>query len=53
MRRKARLTLAIVFLAVSAPLLSACYTVRGAGQDLNAAGQGLSNTAERATNYKP
>ena len=53
MRTKARLALAIVFLAATAPLLSACYTARGAGEDLKAAGQSISNTAEQHTPYKP
>lgn len=53
MGTRARLVLAIVLLTATAPFLGACYTVRGAGQDLKAAGKGLSNTAERATRYKP
>jgi predicted small secreted protein len=53
MQTKARLALAIVVLAASAPLLGACYTTQGAGQDLKAAGQGISSTAEQHTPYKP
>jgi predicted small secreted protein len=53
MRTKARLVLAIVMLTATAPLLSACYTTRGAGQDLQAAGQGISNAASDHTKYKP
>jgi predicted small secreted protein len=53
MRMKTRLVLAIALLTAAAPLLSACYTTRGAGEDLKAAGQGISNSADRNTNYKP
>lgn len=53
MRKNARLVLALVALAVATPMLSACYTTQGAGKDLNAAGQGISNAADKNTNYKP
>jgi predicted small secreted protein len=53
MRRKLAIVLAVVALAGTAPLLSACYTTRGAGEDLQAAGHGLEHSAERNTNYRP
>ena len=36
-----------------APLLSACYTAQGMGQDMQAAGKGISNSADKNTGYKP
>ncbi len=53
MQRKLAIVLAVVALAGTAPLLSACYTTRGAGEDLQAAGHGLERSAERNTNYRP
>jgi len=51
MRSEARLALVIVILAVAAPLLSACHTAQGAGEDLQAAGKGITNSAEKHTGY--
>ena len=53
MRQNLRLCLGLVVLLAAMPLLSACYTAQGAGQDLQAAGQKLSNSADRNTTYKP
>jgi len=53
MRKKLALVLVILGLAVTTPLLSACNTTAGAGQDLQAAGRGLENSAERNTTYRP
>lgn len=53
MRKSRRLCLGLTMLLAAAPLLSACYTARGAGQDMQAAGQKLSNSADKNTNYKP
>lgn len=53
MRRKLAIALAIACLLGTAPLLSACYTAHGAGQDLQAAGHSLSNSAADNTHYKP
>ena len=53
MQRKLAIVLAVMALAGSAPLLSACYTARGAGQDLQAAGHGLEHSAEQNTTYRP
>jgi predicted small secreted protein len=53
MQRKLAFVLTLVALAGTAPLLSACYTTRGAGQDLQAAGQGIEHSAEKNTTYRP
>lgn len=53
MRAQARLLLTLAALAAAAPLLSACYTTRGAGEDLSAAGKGIEHSADRNTSYKP
>jgi predicted small secreted protein len=53
MRRKLTLAFAVATLLGAAPLLSACYTTQGAGQDIQAAGRGLSNTADQHTHYAP
>jgi predicted small secreted protein len=53
MRKNARLLLTLAGLVAVAPLLTACYTARGAGEDLSAAGKGLTNSADRNTGYKP
>jgi predicted small secreted protein len=53
MRRYARILLALAALVAAAPMLTACYTTRGAGEDLSAAGKKLSGSAEDHTNYRP
>lgn len=53
MHKKARLILTLGLLAAAAPLLSACYTMRGAGEDMQAAGKGITNSSDSHTNYKP
>jgi predicted small secreted protein len=53
MRKHARLLLALAAITAAAPMLSACYTTRGAGEDLQAAGKSLDNSADKNTNYKP
>jgi len=53
MRTKIGLLVAIVTLLAAAPLLSACYTTAGAGKDLEAAGRGVKNSADRNTTYRP
>ena len=40
MREKARLLLAFVAFVAVAPMLAACYTTRGAGEDLSAIAKG-------------
>ena len=53
MRLKLRPWIALVLLVAAAPTLSACYTTRGAGEDLSAAGKSLTNSADKNTGYKP
>ena len=53
MQRKLATILAPPILAITALLLTACYTTRGAGEDLQAAGQGLQHSAEHNTTYRP
>ena len=53
MQKKYRVWFAVLALVCTAPLLSACYTTRGAGEDLQAAGHGLSGSAARNTHYNP
>ena len=53
MQRKVALVLAISALLGAAPLLSACYITQGAGKDIQAAGQGISNTSAEHTPYRP
>jgi predicted small secreted protein len=51
MQRKLAIVLALTALVGAAPLLTACYTTRGAGEDLQSAGSGLEHSAARHTNY--
>ena len=53
MHSKLAVALALLALVGSAPLLTACYTTAGAGQDLQAAGHGLERSADRNTTYHP
>jgi predicted small secreted protein len=45
------LAIAITWLALTttAPLLSACHTAAGAGEDLSATGHAISNEAKKVT----
>ncbi len=49
-RRSARFLLLALALASLAPMLSACNTTAGAGQDLGAAGRAVTNGAEKVKN---
>ena len=49
MYRKFVVSLAILSLTVTVPLLSACHTTAGAGQDISATGQAIDNAAKKAT----
>jgi predicted small secreted protein len=40
---------AILTLAFALPLLAACHTTEGAGEDVSATGHAVSNTAAKAT----
>jgi predicted small secreted protein len=53
MQRKLAIVLALLALAGTAPLLTACNTTAGAGQDLQAAGRGIERSADRNTPYRP
>jgi predicted small secreted protein len=53
MREKARLLLALAAFVAAVPMLSACYTARGAGEDLGAAGRSITDSADKHTGYKP
>ena len=48
-RTKALSVIALLALVAAAPLLSACHTVAGAGQDLSSAGHAIQNAADKAT----
>jgi predicted small secreted protein len=45
--RRATALLAALLLSLTAGLLSACNTISGAGQDTSAAGQAITNGAEK------
>ena len=46
MRKWALIVLTLVTLGGTASLLTACNTVEGAGEDVSAVGQGVSNAAD-------
>ena len=48
MRSKLSVVLTLAILACASPLLAACNTTAGAGQDLSAAGHAVTNAADRA-----
>jgi predicted small secreted protein len=48
MGKNLSLALAVVLLLGSVPLLAACNTTSGAGRDLSAAGNAVTDTAEKA-----
>ena len=41
--------LTVLLLAAAAPLLSACHTTAGAGQDISATGHAITNSADKHT----
>lgn len=41
--------LTVLMLAASAPLLSACHTTAGAGEDISATGHAITNSADKHT----
>ena len=53
MQRKLAVVLALLALVGTAPVLTACYTTAGAGEDLQAAGHKLERSADRNTGYRP
>jgi predicted small secreted protein len=48
---KSKLSIALTLLALisAAPLLGACHTAAGAGQDISATGHVLTNSAQKST----
>lgn len=51
MRSKLSLALLLAMVFGAMPLLSACHTTAGAGEDLSAAGHKVTNSAEQHTHY--
>jgi predicted small secreted protein len=49
MSRKVSAVITALALLITVPLLSACHTTTGAGQDISATGHAISNTAKSAT----
>ncbi|HEY2619379.1 MAG TPA: entericidin A/B family lipoprotein [Acetobacteraceae bacterium] len=47
MRNNASIVLALLLLIAAAPLLGACNTTAGAGQDLSATGHAITNGADK------
>jgi predicted small secreted protein len=50
-RTEARLWLGLAILLVAAPILSACHTVHGMGEDISAAGRGIAHLANKASGH--
>jgi predicted small secreted protein len=49
MRRRATVALTLLTLLAAAPLLAACHTTAGAGEDLSKTGQAIENSADKHT----
>jgi predicted small secreted protein len=49
MRKNLSIALTLLALLAAAPLLGACHTTAGAGQDISAAGHAVTNDAIKAT----
>ncbi len=49
MRKNLSIVLTLLALVGAVPLLGACHTTAGAGQDLSAAGHVVTNSAQKAT----
>jgi len=47
MRKNLSIALALLMLLAAAPLLGACHTTAGAGEDLSAAGHAMTNSADK------
>lgn len=47
MRKNLSIALALLMLLAAAPLLGACHTTAGAGQDLSNAGHAITNSADK------
>ena len=48
-RNKLTLAAAVLALLAAAPLLGACHTTAGAGQDISATGKTIEHAADKAT----
>ncbi len=49
MYKKIIVTLAVLMLAAAVPLLSACHTTAGAGEDIAAGGHAIEHAANKST----
>ena len=49
MRKELSIALALLALIGATPLLSACHTAAGAGQDISATGHAVTDTAKKVT----
>ena len=49
MRKTISLSLTLLMLISAVPLLGACHTTAGAGEDISATGQALTNSADKHT----
>ncbi len=49
MRTKLSIALALLVLIAAAPLLGACHTTAGAGEDISATGHVITHSAEKNT----
>jgi predicted small secreted protein len=49
MSKKLSIALTLLALISAGPLLSACHTAAGAGEDISATGRALTHGAEKAT----
>jgi predicted small secreted protein len=53
MRKTLSITLTFLMLVGAAPLLGACHTMAGAGQDISDTGNALTNSANKPTQETP
>jgi predicted small secreted protein len=53
MRKTLSITLTLLMLVGAAPLLGACHTMAGAGQDISDTGNALTNSANKPTQETP
>lgn len=49
MRKVLSIALTLIVLIGAAPLLGACHTTAGAGEDISATGKAMTNSAEKHT----
>jgi len=53
MRKTFSIALTLLMLLGAAPLLGACHTMAGAGQDISETGNALTNSANKPTQETP